>query len=124
MPTLPGLLLDGYRRYAGPAPLFETKWDLRAALLTKYHDYSIRAGITAPLVKCEEDSVAVLYRRRWYKYPYKDLVVFNVALGQSFQLPNAAAARAYFESEDRVECPESHWGFGVSVFEVGGYVFR
>jgi hypothetical protein len=121
-PTLPAgttFLLDGVCPYAGPAPVFEHQWDLRAALQLTYGDYTLRGDVVTPRLRIEERWLASSTYGEEEQHPYGEILVYDYRRKQASWLTSREAADQYFRSHNPDHtsgCPEGHPGFGVSVF--------
>lgn len=128
-PTLPKgstVLLDGICPYVGPAVVFESNWDLEGALLMHYRDYELQADVIAHTTKLEADALSTsiyadgIGEGIYTRYPYGEHVyVYDVVRDASTTLPDAEAARTYFQTYNpdfNAACPEGRAGYGVSIF--------
>jgi hypothetical protein len=113
------ILLDGGCPYVGPAPVFEASWDLRWALILRYRTYALLADVIQPTSRVESDGVSTTLYGATHTYPYSDrLHVYDSRRDMSAAMPDAEAARGYFQAADRPasECPEAVAGYGLPVF--------
>ena len=120
------VLLDGICPYVGPAVVFESNWDLEGALLMHYRDYELQADVIARTTKLEADALSTsiyadgIGEGIYTRYPYGEHVfVYDVKRDASATLPDAEAARTYFETYNpdfNAACPEGRAGYGVSIF--------
>jgi hypothetical protein len=115
------LLLDGTCPYRGPAIVFESNWDLASALRLFYRDWTLRADVVTPNLTVTEQGISTsLYHGSLQTlYPYDHLFIYHRVRRTSHPLPDAEAARAYFErfNPDRDSgCPQGREGDGVPVF--------
>ncbi|SEQ72744.1 hypothetical protein SAMN05216548_10774 [Faunimonas pinastri] len=122
VPSLPRgavLILDGPCRYSGPAPVFESPWDLASALQLTYGDPTIRADIASSRLSIGDDALGSSLYRTAYRYPYSPtLLVYDRTHGRLQALPDRDAAEGYFRGADRSpdRCPPAFEGVGVPVF--------
>lgn len=102
VPRLPAganLLLDGVCPYVGPAPVFETWWDLSGALQIVYGDQSLVGDVVTPKVSLRPDGVYTrMYGDLRGPYPYDRLLVFNVGRESLEPLPGPFVAQRYFQA--------------------------
>jgi len=123
-PVLPQgstVLIDGLCPYVGPAVVFESSWDLAGALMLRYRDYALRADVLTPTSEVEDEGISTsIYGGAIYTlYPYgENVYVYDYRRDASTPLPNAGAARRYFESAGIAEppCPAGSAGYGVPIF--------
>ncbi len=126
-PTLPAgstFILDGVCPYVGPAIVFESSWDLAGALLMIYRDYTLRADVVTPNLWVTENGLtkSLYWGAIVDHYPYEKLFVYHFGRKVTYQLPDAEAARLYFQTfnpDYSNGCPEGHEGHGVSIFNEG-----
>jgi len=122
-PTLPAgstLILDGICPYVGPAVVFESSWDLNGALLMIYRDDTLRANVVTPNLEVTEDDLttSLYYGAIVNHYPYEKLFVYHVGRKMICQLPDAEAARRYFQAYNpdySNGCPPGLEGHGVPI---------
>ena len=123
-PTLPAgstLILDGICPYVGPAIVFESNWDLAGALRMIYRDYTLRADVVTPNLEVTDDGLvtSMYYGALVSQYPYEKLFVYHVGRRMTYQLPDAEAARRYFQAYNpdySNGCPPGLEGHGVPIF--------
>lgn len=123
-PAYPGpgtLLLDGVCPYIGPGIVFEANWDLAGALELEYGKVGLRADVVTPNLAVSDSAIVTwLYSPAdTTSYPYDRITIFNGRTGISYPIPDATAARRYFETynPDRGGgCPPGKAGHGVRVF--------
>lgn len=125
-PRLPpgtNLLLDGVCPYVGPAPVFETWWDLTGALRILYGDPTLVGDVVTTRLSLREDGAYTrMYGEPHGPYPYEQLVVFNVARQSLEPLGGPFAARRYFGDHSPAGsggCPAAVEGVGVPLFGPG-----
>ena len=120
-PPAPGsaLLLDGVCSYHGPAPIFESSWDLAGALALQYRRRGVRADVVSHLTRIDDDSLRLWHYGASHAYPYSPrTLVYRLGSGEAVPLSSAAAARAYFDrvNPDRTSgCPWFVTGHGTSI---------
>jgi hypothetical protein len=114
------LIVDGVCPYVGPAVVFESSWDLAGALITFYADRTLAADIVTPNMTVGKNGLrTVLYESLERDYPYGNLLIYHYGRKEVYPLPDAEAARRYFDAfnPDRSGgCPRGHEGRGVPVF--------
>lgn len=122
-PALPSrsvLILDGVCPYVGPAIVFESSWDLSGALTIFYADKTLVADVVTPNMTVGENGLrTVIYESAERDYPYGNLLIYHYGRKEVHPLPDAEAARRYFEAfnPDRSGgCPHGHEGRGVPIF--------
>jgi hypothetical protein len=88
IPTGASVLLQGVCPYAGPAPVFESNWDLTGALEILYDDSDIEADVTTTISSI--GSIAInteIYGSIRARYPYgNDLVLVEYPGGRTTPL--------------------------------------
>ncbi|MBD2021342.1 hypothetical protein H6F43_14270 [Leptolyngbya sp. FACHB-36] len=121
--TLPAnstVILDGVCPYKGPGVVFESNWDLAAALRIQYRDRSISADVVTPSLTVEDDGLAIEIYDNVSKYPYSDnLFVYHFGQGKIHRLTNTQMAQHYFETVNPnydSSCPAGEPGFGSRIF--------
>ena len=114
------LLLDGTCPYIGPAPVFETSWDLGGALQVAYADASLAGDVVTPRVEIEEEGVATrMYGAKMGPYPWDALLVYDAARGTSTRLAGPFDAGRYFEAWNARQseaCRSWREGYGEPLF--------
>lgn len=122
LPALPPdttLLVGGTCRYAGPAVVFESSWDLAFALRQQRRDPTLAADLVGPGVAVRPDSVvATLYDE---EYPYAfgpRTLLFDARTGDREPLLDADTARRALARMQlpRTDCPWGVEGVGVPIF--------
>jgi hypothetical protein len=122
VPSLPPgstLILDGVCPYNGPAVVFHSQWDLKAALMIEYHYTNIEAAVVTPNLKVNEDGLSTFMYGDTARFRYRQLYVYNFGRKATFQLQNAEVARRYFAEYDpdyTSGCPNGNEGDGVPIF--------
>jgi hypothetical protein len=130
LPTLPSgstLIIDGFCPYIGPAVLFESKWDLTAALMIFYRDYTLRADIVSSRIEIKDDGVYIPYYGGVHEYSFKNLFIYNFEQKVGYQLTDAQNARHYFQTfnpNHNLTCPEGQPGFGLPIFKFASYILK
>ncbi len=123
-PSLPPgsvLLLDGFCRYEGPAPVLESDSDTTGFLRTLYNDFTIAGDVVSKNAHFGETAVdTTLYGDPEAHYLYSDrLFLFNVRNRSFHTLNSEGAALRYLESENPSQdsgCPTARDGDGAKVF--------
>ncbi len=126
VPTLPSgstLLLDGLCPYVGPAPVFDSWWDISAALRLVYRDDSLAGDIVKPSLEITEEGIYThIWDKRIGPYRYQTLLVYNLQRSHVQRLPGPLAAREYFAAFDPdrdSSCRPSREGDGERLFVPG-----
>jgi hypothetical protein len=105
MDTLPRgstLLLDGACPYVGPAIVFESSWDLEAALRIIYKDSSLNADIVKPNLRIGEEYLSTFIYSFEEKYPYGNLFIFNSKNNLTYRLKSKEDAELYLKTAPRI----------------------
>ncbi len=129
LPTLsPGstVIVDGICPYIGPAPVFESNWDLEGALKLLYQDNSIRANIVTADIDINDDRIRVS-GAGVQNYPFKNVSIYNHKEKRVYPLASAQDARQYFEMINpsyKVNCKDGRLGFGEPIFKIKSFVIR
>ena len=114
------VLLDGFCRYSGPAPVFETDWDTTGALRLAFNDFSLTGDVVSPQLRLSESSVeTTIYGAPEGYYPYGDrLFVYNLQQHALVRLTSREAAEEYLAANNpnRSTCPSAREGFGAKIF--------
>lgn len=124
MPPVPfTLLLDGVCPYIGPAPVFETWWDLSGALRILYQNPQLKADVVTNKMRVGEEGVySRMYGELLGPYLYPGLLVFHYGRQAFEELPGPFAAQRYFASPTSLAqggCPPSSEGEGEPLFQKG-----
>ena len=107
LPPHTTLVLDGICPYVGPAVVFKSKWDLAGLLALAYQDPEAQADVVTSQMEVREDGLVTKSLSQNQNYPYSnDLMVFDVRSNSVTRLPNAAAARRYFQQRSELRCPQ------------------
>jgi len=122
-PPPPGsvLLLDGYCRYDGPAPVMETDWDTSGFLQIFFNDFSIKGDVISKNAHFGETAVDTTeYGGAEGHYPYnKKLFVYNVRSHSLTAFDSPKAAANYLQAENPSQdsgCPTTQDGDGVKIY--------
>jgi hypothetical protein len=124
LPELPSgstVLLDGVCPYSGPAPVFESNWDLTGALEIAYEDPRVIADVTSANLNVRERGLStVLYGSIDAHYAYEDdLIVFRPSDDVVRHISDVRSARTYFTRTSALRarrCPHGAAGRGVTIF--------
>jgi hypothetical protein len=113
-------ILDGTCPYIGPAIVFESQWDLAAALQLLYRDPTLRADVVTPRLEIMQDGLRTTIYGVSADYPYeRKLMIYNIRYDVESHLVNRQAAEAYFAqfSHDRENrCVWGHESTGAPIF--------
>jgi hypothetical protein len=115
------VLLDGFCRYVGPAPVFETWWDTGGALRIAYADDTLKADVVSPNMEINDDTITTkfyVYEGRRYVYG-ESLWLYNVRRKITLHLIDNLAARNYFRTinpDQNSGCPAGAEGIGSPIF--------
>jgi hypothetical protein len=144
-PTLPGgstLILDGICPTVGPAPVFNSSWDLTGALQLMYRDRTLRANVVPglerqgdvvqgavdpeghsqnppPKLKVTSDGVEIINSGYPARYTYgPGLIIYNIAQDTDRRIGDQQAAEDYFKnvSSNLNNCPAINESVGVPIF--------
>lgn len=120
LPSIPQdstILLDGWCPYVGPAVSFDCFWDFSGALQTMYPSTRLKADVVRPSIKLTDRAIRTRIYHIDQEYPYgPGLYAYNAEIRELRQLPDLAAAIAYFTAYPPirpVNCPEGLAGFGL-----------
>jgi hypothetical protein len=121
LPQKSVLLLDGFCRYSGPAPVFETDWDTSGAIEIALGDSTLRGDVISPNAHFEAAAVSTtLYGATEGYYPYGDhLFIYNLRSQSLEGLTSQEAAMSYVQKMNPTGdsgCPPAGDGEGVRVF--------
>lgn len=111
------LLIDGFCRYVGPAPVFEAFWDPAGALQIAYADETLRADVVSPNLEISDDAITTtIFGNQVMRYVYGErLWLHNVRRKITFQLIDSLVARNYFRTmnpDKNSGCPAGTAGIG------------
>jgi hypothetical protein len=115
---LPGstLLLDGFCRYVGPAPVFENASDLGGALRIAYQDHALQADVVSPTLEINDEGIRTTSYGVAERYVYGEkLWLYNGQRKSTLQLINSYVARNYFQTinpDKNSGCPVGIEGAG------------
>jgi len=112
------VLLDGVCPFVGPAPVFESPWDLEGALQIVYGNAALNADVIKPNVRIGQTAITTEIYRFLNDYPYGDLLVYNVRERRTWVLDDHRAAGDYFARHDPAKSSGCRFedGGGVSVY--------
>lgn len=126
VPTLPAgstLLVDGLCPYVGPAPAFDSWWDISAALRLAYGDDSLAGDVVKPSLEIAEEGIYThIWDKRIGPYRYDTLLVYNLQRRHVQSLSGPFAAREYFAAFNPTRdsgCRPSREGEGERIFVPG-----
>jgi len=111
------LLIDGFCRYVGPAPVIEGFYDARSLLQVAYADQTLKGDVVSPYLEAGEDAIkTTIWENQVSRYPYgKSLWLHNVRRNITLQLTDSLVARNYFltiNPDQNSGCPPGTAGFG------------
>lgn len=127
LPSNSTMILDGFNPYVGPVAIFHTKWVIFGALSTIYQTGAIQTDIATSNLKLKIDGIYSLDNGKEYKYPYKNLYIFNHKERKSFRIENVQGAENYFKyyrSNHNLYILNDRLGFGDPVFKFRALVFK
>jgi hypothetical protein len=113
------LVLDGVCPYAGPAIVFESDWDLAGALKVLYQDSTLQAFVVTSNLRIKEDGLYPSIYGMETRYPYHNMLIYNLKQKITYAVSTAGRARSYFKSlnpDFSGGCPRGIEGVGVPVF--------
>jgi hypothetical protein len=104
------LLIDGFCRYVGPAPVIEGYVDARSMLQIAYADETLKGDVVSPYLEISDDAIrTTVYTNQVNRYPYSEkLWLHNVRRKITLQLPDSLVASNYFRtmnSDKNSGCP-------------------
>jgi hypothetical protein len=114
------LILDGVCPYIGPAPVFETNWDLAFALTIYYGHPDINANIVSRRLTVGPNGLIARLILGPVIHPFNRLYVYHFGRKETYPLPDEQTAKNYFDniSTDRMSrCPPDFYGNGVDVLD-------
>ncbi len=110
------VLLDGFCRYVGPAPVFENAFDAGGALRSAYRDDMLQADVVSPALIVGDKAIANTFYGVRREYVYGDsLWLYNVGKNIALRLTSAQVAREYFSTVNPDKdsgCPAGVEGMG------------
>jgi hypothetical protein len=111
------VLLQGVCPYEGPAIVFESSWDLRGALRTRYSDRSLEADVTSGRIAIEPHGVVTRIYQAVVVHPYgPDLLLYDYPGRRTTVLIDEAVARhAVATDQLRSQCAPGRAGSGALV---------
>ena len=120
------IILDGSCPYVGPGIVFESNWDLAGALETQYGDPTVRADVVSANLSVDEDGLSTrLYVDHIARYEYdRRLLVFDARNSAVRPLPDAEAARTWWNTRREPACPRGGAGYGTVLFSWDGWYHR
>jgi hypothetical protein len=110
------LLLDGFCRYVGPAPVLENGFDAGGALRIAYEDDALQADVVSPTLVISDDAIQTMSYGVEKRYAYgESFWLYNVRRKLIVQLVNMDAARSYFRTIN----PDKNSGCPVGIEGIG-----
>jgi hypothetical protein len=120
VPDGASVLLDGLCPYVGPAPVFESNWDLTGALEILYDDPTIDADVTTTRHSLDAGGISTqIYGSIRARYPYgQDLLLVEYPEGRTTALSNRRTAVMAIGDEPRLPdgCERGIAGAGQTLF--------
>jgi len=120
LPTGGVLLLDGFCRYIGPAPVFETDWDSTGALQIVYGNETLSADVISSAANFQADRiVTMMYGQEEARHLYgSNLFLYDLRQGKTYLLSEYEEAQKYLNETSRTDlgCPPAREGAGAPVF--------
>lgn len=114
------LLIDGLCRYMGPAPVFETWWDMSGALRILYGNQTLVGDVVTPTLRIEEDGIyTTMYGQKHGPYAYENLLIYDAKRNSTAAISGPFAAASYLRQNDPQRdsgCLPAAEGYGESVF--------
>jgi len=112
------LLIDGFCRYVGPAPVIEGYVDASSLLQVTYSDASLKGDVVSPELEISDDVISTtIYGNQVNRYPYSEkLWLHNVQRNVTLQLSDRLVASNYFRtmnSDKNSGCPAGSSTFGI-----------
>jgi hypothetical protein len=104
------LLIDGFCRYVGPAPVIEGYVDAGSLLQIAYADETLKGDVVSPYLEISDDAIiTTVYGNQVNRYPYSEkLWLYNVRRKITLPLPDSRVASNYFRtmnSDQNSGCP-------------------
>jgi hypothetical protein len=110
------VLLDGFCRYVGPAPVLQNSHDATGALQIAYNDDALQADVVSPDLEIENGTIRTEAFGIERKYVYGDkLWLYDVKRMIAIQLVNSQVTTDYFERinpDKNSGCPPGREGIG------------
>jgi hypothetical protein len=121
------LIIDGFCRYVGPAPVIEGFWDAAGTLQIAYADETLRGDVVSPTLEIGDDGIkTTVFGNQVSRYAYGDrLWLHNVRRKITFQLTNSLVARNYFQAinpDENSGCPVGIAQLGSPIPEIGPHL--
>ncbi len=94
------LIIDGFCRYVGPAPVIEGYVDARSILQIAYVDKTLKGDVVSPDLEIGDDAIrTTVYTNQVNRYPYSEgLWLHNVRRKITLRLPDSLVASNYFRT--------------------------
>jgi hypothetical protein len=116
LPNLPpgsAVLLAGVCPYAGPAPVFESPFDLGGALQIAHRDPSIRADVVTERMTVQPRVMTTTIYGVEYRYPFRrDLLLHDASSRRTVSLRDATTAQRELDAVEYPTCAEGQPGKG------------
>jgi hypothetical protein len=111
------LLIDGFCRYVGPAPVLEGFFDASGVLQIAYGDETLRGDVVSPNLEISDDAIrTTVFGNQVSRYVYgKKLWLHNVQRKSTIQLIDSLVARNYFRTMN----PDKNSGCPVGTANLG-----
>lgn len=120
LPPRSTVLLDGFCRFNGPAPVFLVVWDFTSAMNLRYGIDAPHGDVLSRDLTLGKDSVtAVRFGQLTRVYTYsKKLFVYNLATHELTQLADSKPAADYARADDngRSDCTDDGADYGRKIF--------
>ncbi len=112
------LLIDGFCRYVGPAPVIEGYVDANSMLQIAYADETLKGDVVSPDLEIGGDAIkTTVYGNQVNRYLYSEkLWLHNVRRNITLQLPDSRVAGNYFRtinSDKNSGCPPGSSFLGI-----------
>jgi hypothetical protein len=122
------VLLSGVCPYVGPAPVFESNWDLTGALEILYDDSGIQADVTTTRHRLESTEITTeIYGSIRAHYPFgNDLILIRYPQARSMTLTSRRIAESALDEETHLPdgCSRGIAGAGQPLFSIDGIYHR
>jgi hypothetical protein len=94
------LIIDGFCRYVGPAPVMESYVGARSMLQIAYADKTLKGDVVSPDLQIGDDAIrTTVYTNQVNRYPYSEkLWLYNVRRKITLPLPDSHVASNYFRT--------------------------
>lgn len=110
------VLLDGFCRYVGPAPVLQNSHDATGVLRIAYNDDSLQADVVSPELEVSDQSIRTEAFGLEQHYAYGGgLWLYNVKRNTILSVANSDAIRRYFQTinpDKNSGCPAGWEGMG------------